>query len=336
MNVVKRIVGGIFCIVAAMGIFVTILAISMLFDDMMRWGYDDLVPGLLGVLLFALSTAACLAIGIRLIKNAKAAAKKENEITFYEKERLNENKKKEKILEKKNDSPQPVPVNPKQSHEEVPGYGVRVWKYKQDGSSANLYTRYRTMFFVLLILVAIILLIVTTIFSAELPFEARKIAGLGSIIVITLFIAFGSMWIGRATNAMMYCFAQDAGGRIYFFDYNHPMFQNHIKIHVVGNSAVSQVASIGAYFYSNAKEKKMIQNIDEQHIIEKIVSTDNAYRYGAELAEVMKIRGGLFATRVYIKLKRADQSCFQRSVVISKNMENYEQLLIMLQRRLSE
>lgn len=320
MYIVKRVFGAVLAAIGGVGV---ILVLLMVLNDIMErieWGTGSDGNALAFILTAGVLSACVLAWGIKLIRSPRTDVKEPQDFTAAERER-------ERATESFTDMQQR-----EEERNYVPAAGPYIWKYRKGGSSGRLFRRYRIFCLAGLVAGTIVAVSVLVLASARLPGDTRRMVGLISVLVLAGILVAGALVIGRRTYGMFLTFARDSENNMYLFDYAAPEFQRHLQINVYGTGTASNVAGTAAYFYNAHQEAKMIEAIDEERLIERIMASGHVYPYGRRIIRIEGLREWKTSCRITCVLSREDGSTFKRKVTVPGTYDNYTELIYSFRR----
>lgn len=195
--------------------------------------------------------------------------------------------------------------------------GAKLWKYRADGASPGLFTRYRTGYVLGSVLAALALTIAVTVASMALPPRARNTLLLAMVLIVTAALVAAALRIGRVSYGMLVSFGRDGKGRMWFFDYMSPAFQAGRR------SGTGGSGKLAAYFRQNRAAAQLIREIDESHLLERLIRSGACYPYGQQIVRVLQLREGPQSCQVLCDLKRQDGSLYTRNLLIPMRYEDY-------------
>lgn len=320
---VKKVVGAVLSVLGAGGCILVVLLIINEIINIIQWQDASGARVLAVVAAFGMICFCLLTKGIKLIRAPKQEAKEMPDFTEMELKR-----------ERSTASSMEMQQEHKGQAKYVPVCGAHIWKYKKDNSSGRKFMKYRIFYLLGIMFFAIAVPSAVVFIGVGLSYQIYRILLLVTVPAVTAVVVGAALWIGKSTHGMLISFARDEENNMYLFDYNLSEFQNYAKIHILGSGVIGGAASVGSFFYNTAQDARMIENIDQNHLIEKIMESGEIYPYGQRIVSVDRIKEGRTSSTVYCVLGREDGSTFNRSIKIENSYDNYEELLYSLRRLL--
>lgn len=320
-----RKISGVLCIIlGACGILLNLIMAAVLALEMIRWGSGRtemrMAVFYLGVFLIS---GAVFFLGIRLM-NSTSEGK-------FRSDRSGQRQLKQKI---KDEQMSDLWVKEENSRFEgtevsdyVPDAGVYIWRYAGGRPSGRRFLKYRYLYYFILVAAVFISMSAFVYLSFRLEGKIDETLSLAAVVIFTLLLVFGVQRIGTKSQGMLYVFVRDKRRCLYMVDFSQPEFQKYRKLH--SGTGEGQWFD---YLFNSAQEARLLREIEQNGVIERLISLEKQGLYAFRITRVEKIRRMVFSVRVYYQFERYDGRTGSRSIVIPRSFHNFDELVRELER----
>lgn len=305
-----RKISGVLCIIlGACGLLMDLIMAAALVLEMIRWGYGRteirMAVLYLGVLLIF---GALFVLGIRLMTSTADVIKDKQMSDLWGKEGNSR-------------------FEGPEVSDYVPDAGVYIWRYAGGRPSGRRFLKYRYLYYFILLAAVFISLSAFVYLSFRLEGEINETLSLAAVVIFTLILVFGAQRIGAKSQGMLYAFVRDKRHRLYLVDFSQPEFQKYRKFH--SGTVEGQWFD---YLFNSAQDARLLREIEQNGVIERLLSSEKQGLYAFRITRVEKIRRMPFSVRVYYQFERQDGRAGSRSVVIPRSFRNFDELIRELER----